>query len=129
MDIYVSNNPLVLEYAGFNSITEGLEYVRSGFMDVLIIARDLIHKGHTLRSHPLSGSIKPGETPYKTIVLTKSAGPLDPDSLRIIEECILTAEKMANREKKLSERAIKDFQLVDYTLIFGKLILKQGGNI
>ena len=118
MGLYVTNNPLVLEKAGLNNISGSLTFT-NGFMDVLTTARDMIHKGHRLLSHPLSGSVKPGETPYKTIVLSKEAGSLDTDSLRIIEEAVVTARKF-NLKDKISEKADKDFQLVDYTLIFDK---------
>ena len=123
MDIYVTNNPLVRERAGLNGITDSLVFIDSGFIDVLTAARDFIHKGHALRSHPLSGSVKPGETPYKTVALSKDTGSLDAGSLRIIEECILTARKFGLkpgcREENARERVVKDYQLVDYTLIFG----------
>jgi hypothetical protein len=118
---YVTNNPMVREKAALNGITDRLVYINDGFMNVLTAARDLIHKGHRLLTHPLSGSVKPGETPYKTVILSKDAGELDSDSLRIIEECILTARKLGTGKKQLNEQVLRDFQLIDYTLIFGKL--------
>jgi len=114
MDYYISNNPLVRE-----KIRENLVFADT-FGDVLTAARDMVHKGHKLITHPLSGSIKPGETPYKTIIMSGKTDILDTDSLRIIEECILTARKFINKNRQLNEKQINDFQLIDYTLIFGK---------
>ena len=42
------------------------------YTEIMRMARDYIHMGHKLLTHPLAGSIKPNETPYKTIFLTKS---------------------------------------------------------
>ena len=75
-------------------------------LKILYIARDKIHEGHKLMTHPLSGSIKPGQTYYKSIVITKDKGDLDTESLKIIESSIAVAESM-----------LKDFQLIDFELI------------
>lgn len=119
MSIYITNNPLVVEKA-FDYEISHVE--AKGVAEVLTAVRDLVHKGHKLQSHPLSGSVKPSETPYKTVVLSKTAGELCLNSLRIIEDSIIMAEKMENNSKRrqYSQAALKDFQLIDYGLIFGK---------
>ena len=38
---------------------------------VFLEVRDLIHKGHRLLTHPLSGSLKPSRIPFKTVFLEK----------------------------------------------------------
>ncbi len=55
--------------------------------------RDKVHEGHELATHPLSGSVKPNETPYKTIMISEKKGVLDFNSLKIIEDSIATAKK------------------------------------
>lgn len=59
--VIVTNNPLVLERLGD---THNVEYEDISYESVLERVRDKIHLGHTLLSHPLSGSVKPNETPY-----------------------------------------------------------------
>lgn len=120
--IIVTNNPLSREAE--TDIT--VEYIDdgdfTGYMSVLVRVRDLIHLGHRLLTHPLSGSVKPGETPYKTVAMTAEQGELDPKSLDIIENSVETARKLiANRKDRiLTEKIRKDFQLIDYQLIFSK---------
>ncbi|MGL6131078.1 MAG: GrdX family protein, partial [Fusobacteriaceae bacterium] len=67
----VTNNPKVnkelknLKFEGNFDID-----IEIGYIDILYKVRNLIHLGHTLLTHPLSGSIKPSETPYKSVVLS-----------------------------------------------------------
>lgn len=114
--LYVTNNPLVLAKAKRDDVRGAAD-----FADVLNMARNLVHKGHKLKSHPLSGSIKPGETPYKTVVLTKECGELDLDSLRIIEDAITLAAGLLKQEKRHSDEALADLRMIDYGLVFGRL--------
>ncbi|MEG1971911.1 MAG: GrdX family protein [Oscillospiraceae bacterium] len=116
--LIITNNPLVN-----NRFKENyeVELCDCSYSDILIKVRDLIHAGHKLLSHPLSGSIKPNETPYKTILVTKSAGSLDFDSLRIIEDSILTCRKFGTNRFHLTEGICEDFMLIDLSLISGAL--------
>lgn len=89
-----------------------------GYMDVLIAARDMIHEGYDLITHPLSGSIKPNETPYKSVALKKGAN-LDSDSVDLIEQAILTYKKF-EKDKVVPhwiDRVKADFMVVDFDLI------------
>ena len=85
--------------------------------DIFILARDEIHLGAKLINHPLSGSIKPNESPYKSLVLSNERGLLDTESLLFIECAIATLHKLAKHDRKLSERALDDFQVVDLDLL------------
>ncbi len=40
------------------------------FIEVLEKTRDFIHQGHVLLSHPMSGSVKPYETPFKSVAVS-----------------------------------------------------------
>jgi len=84
-------------------------------------ARDKIHEGHKLLTHPLSGSIKPGQSPYKSVVISKEKGELDIESLRIIEGSIAVAKRQVaeKEEPKWSKEILEDFQLIDLDLIAG----------
>jgi len=122
-EFLITNNPMVYEKLGNNIETEYLE--NGSFMDVLFCVRDKIHKGHELLTHPLSGSVKPGETPYKSVIVSmasKENDMPDTDSLKIIENSIALAEEQIKGRKKvkISEKLSNDFQLVDLALISGK---------
>ena len=94
-----------------------IEFVDGSLLDVLRKARDFCHLGHILLSHPLSGSVKPNETLYKTVMLSKKTGPVDIDSILLIENAIETVEKFGDIRRCWHEKELKDFQLIDLTLI------------
>ena len=120
MNYYVTNNPMVVEKKNGKFHADQLEFHDTDYLSILKTVRDKIHLGHRLISHPLSGSIKPGQTPYKTIVLTSEKGGLHEESLHIIEESISTCLKLTKdlKVKDWHESVLLDFQLIDYDLIF-----------
>ena len=105
--IIITNNPLVKE----KYVDKEVEYHDISYQDILQLVKNKIAVGHKILTHPLSGSVKPKETPYKSIMISKDKSSVDLESLEIIENAIATAEKFVER------RDIKDFQLVDFTLI------------
>lgn len=87
-------------------------------MDVLYEARNLIHSGGKLLTHPIVSSIKPNETPYKTIVLSTKDNVLDLESLEIIENSINLSKNFLDKaRRKLTPSIKEDFELIDYKLI------------
>jgi hypothetical protein len=93
-------------------------------VDVLKYVRDKVHIGYILLSHPLAGSVKPNETPYKSILISKNKYEgTDMQSLSIIEDSIGMTEKLIKDRKmrKWPERIIKDFSIIDLDLIAGAI--------
>jgi len=90
-----------------------------GFIETLKRVRDLVHDGHELLTHPLTGSVKPYETPYKSIAVSAKAGSLNMDSLKIIEDAIVLTQQFLDDydHREFSERVYNDFRLIDYNLI------------
>ena len=112
--VIVTNNPQVLKrYEGLYSV----EFVDGVYMDVLVRVRDKVHAGYQLLTHPLSGSVKPNETPYKSVMISQKRGTMDMGSLAIIEEAIVACRKFPVKYEGLPQRVLEDFQLVDSTLI------------
>lgn len=94
-----------------------ISFIDGQYIDVLKSARDLVHKGSKLVTHPLMGSIKPNETPYRSIVLEQGTV-LDIESLTIIESSIAATEKF-QRDNKVpcwNESVLEDFRFVDMRL-------------
>ncbi|MCL2628655.1 MAG: GrdX family protein [Oscillospiraceae bacterium] len=106
-EVIITNNPLVeKEYKrGFS-----VELKDTDLLGVLLHVRDLIHKGYELLTHPLSGSIKPNETLYKTVLLRKN-NKTDFQSVEIIEKCIETVKKFP--PKQIGQNHLHDMQTVD----------------
>ena len=112
--VILTNNPLVKERLGGQY---SVEYAEGVYMDVLVRVRDRVHEGCRLLTHPLSGSVKPNETPYKSVMIEKKRGTMDMESLSIIEEAIAACRKFPVKYEGLPQRVLDDFKLVDLTLI------------
>lgn len=120
--IIVTNNASV-------DLVEQDLFVEGTLLDVFRRARDMVHQGHLLISHPLVGSVKPNETPYKSIVLSRrSGGEVDYQSLSIMEASVKTAERMLRERPlpKYSERVLQDFQFIDNDLLQAALVSLPG---
>ena len=115
--LLITNNKLVDEK--FKDKMEIVFLDGSNYLDILDYVRDMIHKGHKLLTHPLSGSIKPNETPYKSIMISKETQELDTEGLVIIEESILTAKKFMDNKPTpdWTERVLDDFRVIDLSLM------------
>jgi len=96
-----------------------IEFQNVSYEKILTKVRDYIHKGHHLLSHPLSGSVKPLETPYKSIVISAVASELCFHSLSIIEESIASIAKFqaSSEERDIPKPALNDFMVIDCSLI------------
>ena len=77
----------------------------------------LTSQRHRLLTHPLSGSVKPKETPYKSVLISERKEKVDGESVRLIENAILVCQKFQDKSKYYKEEVYKDFQLVDWTLL------------
>jgi len=118
-DILLTNNDLV---QGRFSSSFAVTFIEGGIKDILLEARRLIHLGHALLTHPLSGSVKPNENPFKSVLLTAQRSTLDQRSLRIIENAIVTVEKFPVKYSFIPPEVIADFKTVDCSLISGALL-------
>ena len=115
--ILITNNPMADKK--FSGRCETVFLENASLTDVLCAVRDKIHEGHELLSHPLSGSVKPGQTPYKSVMISRDKGELDIDSLRIIEDSIAAALRQIGGKGQpfWPPQILKDFQLIDMDLI------------
>ncbi len=115
--VLITNNPYV--YDKYKDTMELIFKEDYNYIEILEFVRDKIHEGYELRTHPLSGSVKPNETPYKSIMISKGKGDLDESGLSIAEESILTARKFMTDKPTpdWTERVLDDFRVIDLSLI------------
>jgi hypothetical protein len=115
--IILTNNALVSEKMRRRGIIR-YEAARN-HLGILKLARDYIHAGHELLTHPVSGSIKPNETPFKTIALSADRKGLSYPSLELIEAAVASCEKFESScpSRSWPDSILKDFALIDYDLI------------
>ena len=112
--IVVTNNPMVLDRL---KDTRHVIYREISYEEILKEVRDRIHEGHTLLSHPLSGSVKPNETPYKSIMISERKGEVDEGSVKLIENAIQPCRKFIFKSDLYEEPVYDDFQLIDWSLL------------
>lgn len=114
--VIITNNPLIKEKYIHIYI---IELFDKSYIEILEMVRDKIHLGHELLSHPLAGSIKPNETPYRTIVISKEKKQLDIRSLALMESAVeITKNFIDNRPTSdWNTTALFDFQTIDLSLI------------
>lgn len=111
----VTNNPLAREWwRERESVNLHIHWQDGDLSDVLLAARDLVHIGWKLLNHPLSSSIKPNQTKFKTLVMQKGLE-LDLESLSVVEAAIATVIKLGSFPGG-TERVLADLQLIDLEL-------------
>ncbi len=114
--LIITNNPLVKECLPRDY---AVEYADITYREILVKVRDLVYAGHRMYTHPLSGSVKPNETPYKSIVVSKKPKGMETLEASIISDAIVTFDKFKPMDRQFPERVIRDFRLIDYTLLCG----------
>ena len=113
----ITNNPLLLD-RGFSA----LEFHETDVLSLFHIVLKEVTNGYRLLSHPLTGSIRPDITPYKTILLSDRPAETDFTSVQLIDKAIHYAENLYQlRDVPIyqlwSAKEQKDFQLVDLSII------------
>lgn len=87
--------------------------------EIMVKVRDRVHEGYKVLTHPLSSSIKPNESLYKSIMISDDKSVLDYDSLVIIENGIMTCDKFNKIKYNIvyTDKIIEDFKLIDLTVL------------
>ena len=115
----LTNNPIVKEQAA-----PGIDVVfkACGIRQIFEEAALCVSQGHELLTHPLSGSVKPGETPYKSMLLASDAHTqADTRSMQLASQAILACDKFSDKSGTYTYETLHDLQTVDAALIAGAL--------
>lgn len=114
--IIITNNDMVYnKYKNdFN-----IELYDCSIKEIMVKVRDKVHEGYKVLTHPLSSSIKPNESLYKSIMISDDKSVLDYDSLLIIENGIMTCDKFNKIKYNIvyTDKIIEDFKLIDLTVL------------
>ena len=113
-NLIITNNPLVAAREGARF------YPEATLLEVLTMVRDLVHQNYRLITHPLAGSVKPNQTPYKSVILSAEPGhELDYTSLQLVEGSLQVAQRMLSERPlpAITPRVLADFALIDSELI------------
>ena len=111
--VIITNNPDVKE-----KYPDISEYIQGSVSDVFKRVRDEIHKGARLVSHPISGSLKPGQIPYKSVAILPAVdNNIDLRSLAYIEDSIEIYRLTARKRLAYRDLMKVDYKVIDLDLI------------
>lgn len=116
--VILTNNPMVKE----NTLEREILFKELTYVQILEECRNLIHSGYELLSHPLYGSVKPNETPYRSIIMKKGNN-LDINSVTLIEDAIATAKKFQGNKvtPNWPNKVLDDFKVIDFDIFSNTL--------
>ena len=102
-------------------------------MDVLVAARDAVHLGSGLLTHPLYGNLRPNQQIFRSILLQNPSQKernfgtgVYYESISTIEEAVLMYRSYGSRlitPECLPDAAREDYAFVDYELMRESLTL------
>ena len=89
------------------------------YEEVLIKARDMVYDRHRLLTHPQAGSLKPNQTPYRSIIVYPSDNSSNMDDVMMIEKAIETFNKFKEIKEtpKYEEKIANDYKTIDLSMI------------
>jgi len=105
----LTNNPRVREAFPDSEWVEGTP------ADVARKARDKVHAGWRLKTHPLAGSIRLLRSPYRSIVLEEAGTAPDSGEVLMIEEAVLRLERQDLADN--CPESAEDYGLIDLDLL------------
>lgn len=113
----ITNNPMVKEKIKSCPV----EFIDGTYADVFKETKRLVvEERFVILTHPLSGSIKPNETYYKSILITTTQlQQIDMESLDLIDNALDVYEKF-NKNRKTPQwtpQILEDFADIDLDLI------------
>lgn len=111
----LTNNVLLLTYSPKATLVEG------GPLSVLTLARDRLHSGWCLLTHPLYGNIQPFQQPFRSILvgLREDHISTDPESLVLLEKAIGLFSLAASRSpsRRMDPGSMDDYASLDVYLV------------
>jgi hypothetical protein len=112
--LIITNNPMVK-----NMDNAEICFIQGDCRQVLYQVLNKVADGHSLLSHPLAGSIKPEENPYRSIVLSASKSDADLSTLAMLEKCLGKVEAGFKDSIKTEHLKLwtQDFQMIDKELV------------
>jgi hypothetical protein len=119
----ITNNALVhTKYSSSENsrnLVELIYHPDESFIETLKRVRNMVHEGYSVLTHPLTGSVKPYETPFKSVAVSAKKNGLDMESLSIIEDAIVLTQKFLDeyQHREFPERVYDDFRVIDCNLI------------
>ncbi len=90
------------------------------YRDILLRARDYIYDRNKLLTHPQASSLKPNQTPYRSILVYEGSGEDNTADILLIEKCIevfLAWQDIAKTPKNYKNNIKEDFKTIDLSIV------------
>ena len=92
------------------------------YEEVLFKVRDMVYDRHKLLTHPQASSLKPNQTPFRSVIVYPKGKDDNMEDILLIEKCIETFRKwqeIAPTPEKYAENVTEDFKTIDLSVIDG----------
>lgn len=126
--IIITNNDKIKDK--YNKYFE-VDYLDISYIDILYKVKDKIYDGFVLLTHPMAGSLKPNQTPYKSVMLSSKDNLIISNNyttnISLIENSLLHAKTFLKNKStpKWDEKSLNDFKTIDLSLIENVVINHQ----
>ena len=90
------------------------------YEDVLIKVRDLVYDRHVLLTHPQASSLKPNQTPYRSVMVYPKEKEDNTKDILLIEKCLETFrqwQQIAKTPENYQPKISDDFKIIDLSVI------------
>lgn len=90
------------------------------YEEVLLRTRDMVYDRHVLLTHPQASSLKPNQTPYRSIVVYPKGEEDNTKDIMLIENCMETYrqwQELAKTPDSYQEKVAEDFKTIDLSVI------------
>ena len=90
------------------------------YEEVLIKARDMVYDRHQLLTHPQASSLKPNQTPFRSVVVYPKGEEDNMKDIMLIEKCIETYDQwqeIAATPHNYQKSVAEDFKTIDLSVI------------
>ena len=116
--ILVTNNDRV--YEKYRTVCNVI--LTDSYESVLIKVRDLVYDRHILLTHPQASSLKPNQTPYRSVAVYPRGSEDNMKDILLIEKCLEVYyqwQEIAPSPKRYSPKVDNDFKTIDLSVVDG----------
>ncbi len=114
--VIITNNDWVSEkYKGMMNII-----FLNSYEEVLVKAKDMAYDGHHLLTHPQASSLKPNQTPYRSVIVYPSDGDDNTSDILLIEknlEIFYQWQKIAPTPGNYTDGVVRGFKVFDASMM------------
>lgn len=94
--------------------------LKQTYEEVLITVRDMVYDRHILLTHPQATSLKPNQTPYRSVIVYPGSGEDAMKAILLIEKCLEVYrrwQEIAASPASYPEKVLDDFKTIDLSVV------------